>query len=60
VVTASGRTVQDSVALALCWLVSVTVTLNVKVPVVVGLPARRPFAVSARPGGIWPEATDHV
>jgi hypothetical protein len=41
-------------------LASVTLTVNEKVPVVVGVPKICPFGNSVRPGGSATAASDHV
>lgn len=58
----AGVTVIDSCAEAVCTgdPLSFTVTLNVEVPVAVGVPEITPALESARPAGRLPEAMDHV
>jgi hypothetical protein len=55
-----GRMASVNVWLAVRKRASVTVTLNVTVPTVVGIPAITPAEESARPAGNPPEVTCHV
>ena len=57
-----GTTVMDSGAVTVCVgdPLSVTATVNVEVPLAVGVPAITPALDSARPAGRLPETTDQV